>query len=237
MNWALTEKGCWARVGGEPVKDPAHDTRSCPDKYEQAVADYLGQSRSAMLLFPFSDMFRTNYMGNIPGTRQRSESSVGGKENKVFEQGGASRIPWKNWRPKMHLKVNEIKEVPVFKDIANILNGYRQSGNEHSKEKDPKIGEFKRPGRTETKQRDSKRVVQLYQALAQSGYFKTHAYDIIAAKFSEQRRQRDLQKTEEFKKNYEERRAAIEEKKRQYQHKPAARKMAVRSQLKKDTGR
>ena len=174
-----------------------------------------------MLLFPFSDMFRTNYMGNIPGTRQRSESSVGGKDGKVFEEGGASRIPWKNWRPKMHLKVNEIKEVPVFKDIANILNGYRQAGNEHSKEKDPQIGEFKRPGRTEKKQRDSKRVIQLYQKLAQIGYFKTHAYDIIAAKFSKKHHDRDTQKTEDFKKGYEDRRTAIEEKKRQYQQKPA----------------
>ena len=112
------------------------------------------------------------------------------------------------------------------------MNGYRQAGNEHSKEKDPQIGEFKRPGRTETKQRDSKRVIQLYQKLAESGYFKTHAYDIIAAKFSEKRRQRDMQKTEEFKKGYEERRTAIEEKKRQYQQKPSDSKAAVQKKLK-----
>lgn len=237
LNWALNEKGCWSRVGAQPVTDPAHDTRSCPEKYEQAVADYLGQSRSAMLLFPFSDMFRTNYMGNIPGTRQRSESQVGGKDNKVFEQGGASRIPWKNWRPKMHLKVNEIKEVPVFRDISGILNGYRQAGNENSKVKDPQISEFKRPGRTETKQRDSKRVVRLYESLANSGYFKTYAYDIIAAKFSEKHKQRDIQKTEEFKKAYEDRRAAIEAKKRQYQQKPAVPKRAVVKKALNDNSR
>ncbi|MCQ2965236.1 MAG: 4-alpha-glucanotransferase [Alphaproteobacteria bacterium] len=216
LNWALYEKGCWDRVGAQPVSDPAHDTRSCPEKYEQAVADYLGQSRSAMLLFPFSDMFRTNYMGNIPGTRQRSESQVGGKDTKIFEPGGASRIPWKNWRPKMHVKVNEIKEIPVFKDIANILNSYRTAGNENSKEKVSQVSDFKRPGRTEEKQRDPKRVVKLYESLAQSGFFKEHAYDIIAAKFSEKRKQRDIQKTEDFKKNYEERRKAIEAKKQQY---------------------
>ncbi|MCQ2914454.1 MAG: 4-alpha-glucanotransferase [Alphaproteobacteria bacterium] len=216
LNWALTEKGCWNRVGAEPVKDPAHDTRSCPEKYEQAVADYLGQSNSAMLLFPFSDMFRTNYMGNIPGTRQRSESKVGGKDTKIFESGGASVIPWKNWRPKMHIKVNEIKEIPVFKDISEILNGYRQAGNENSKEKNPEVKDFVRPGRTEEKQRDPKRVVSLYNSLASSGYFKTHAYDIIASKFSEKRKERDLQKTEEFKKKYEERRKAIEREKANY---------------------
>ncbi|MGN0905035.1 MAG: 4-alpha-glucanotransferase [Alphaproteobacteria bacterium] len=216
LNYALHEKGSWARVGGQAVADPAHDTRSVPEKFEQAVADYLGRANSAMLLFPFSDMFRTNYMGNIPGTRQRHTSRNPGVE-KVFEDGGASRIPWKNWRPKMHLKVNEIKEVPVFKEIAGILSGYRKGGNENANTKDPQVGEFKRPGRTETKQRDSKRVVSLYQSLANSGYFKQHAYDIIAGKFSEKHRQRDIQKTEDFKRDYEKRRQAIEEKKRQYQ--------------------
>ena len=180
-----------------------------------------------MLLFPFSDMFRTNYMGNIPGTRQRSESVVGGKDLKVFEKGGASRIPWKNWRPKMHVKVNEIKEIPVFKDIAGILNGYRQAGNENSKVKDPQISEFKRPGRTETKQRDAKRIVSLYESMANSGYFQTYAYDIISAKFSQKHHQHDVRKTEEFKKNYDERRSAIEENKRQYQQKPAQSNQAV----------
>ncbi len=147
-------------------------------------------------------MFRTNYMGNIPGTRQRSESKVGGKDTKIFESGGASVIPWKNWRPKMHIKV--------------ILNGYRQAGNENSKEKNPEVKDFVRPGRTEEKQRDPKRVVSLYNSLASSGYFKTHAYDIIASKFSEKRKERDLQKTEEFKKKYEERRKAIEREKANY---------------------
>lgn len=226
INYALCEKGCWERVGAQAVADPAHDTRSVPNKFEQAIADYLGQSKSAMLLFPFSDMFRTNYMGNIPGTRQRHESK---SENvhKVFEQGGASNIPWKNWRPKMHLKVNEIKEVPVFKEISTILNGYRQAGNENSKVLNPQVPDFKRPGRTENKQRDAKRVVSLYQSLANSGYFKTYAYDIIAAKFSEKHRQRDVQKTEEFKKNYDDRRQAIEEKKRQYQKNGASKPLDV----------
>lgn len=220
LNYALNEKGSWQKVGGQPVADPAHDTRSVPPKFEQAIADYLGRSQSAMLLFPFSDMFRTNYMGNIPGTRQRHESRSPNVE-KVFEDGGASRIPWKNWRPKMHVKVNEIKEVPVFKDIAGILNGYRQAGNENSKVAEPKVEEFKRPGRTETKQRDSKRVVALYESLANSGYFKEHAYDIIAAKFSEKHKQRDIKKTEQFKRDYEARRQAIEAKKREYKNAPA----------------
>ena len=101
--------------------------------------------------------------------------------------------------------------------------------------KDPQIGEFKRPGRTETKQRDSKRVISLYQTIAQSGVCKTDAYNIIAAKFSEKRRQRDIQKTEDFKKDYEARRAAIEEKKRQYQQKPA--QTAVQKKLMEQAGR
>lgn len=216
LNYALHEKGCWERVGGQTVWDPAHDTKSVPPKFEQAVADYLGQARSAMLLFPFGDMFRTNYMGNIPGTRQRHASKNPGVE-KVFEPDGASRIPWKNWRPKMHVKVNEIKEIPVFKEISEILNGYRKAGNENSNVKNPEVPEFKRPGRTEEKQRDPKRIVALYEAMANSGYFKEHAYDIIAAKFSEKRKQRDIQKTDEFKKTHEDRRQKIEERKRRYQ--------------------
>lgn len=216
LNYALNEKGSWQRVGGQAVSDPAHDTRSVPAKFEQAVADYLGSSRSAMLLFPFSDMFRTNYMGNIPGTRQR-HTSKSPAVAKTFEEGGASRIPWKNWRPKMHVKVNEIKEIPVFKEISEILNGYRKAGNENSNVKNPEVPEFIRPGRTEEKQRDPKRIVSLYESLANSGYFKEHAYDIIAGKFSEKHKQRDIQKTEEFKRDYEKRRAAIEERKRQYQ--------------------
>lgn len=216
LNYALQEKGCWERVGGQAVANPSSDTKSVPEKFEQAVADYLGQSKSAMLLFPFSDMFRTNYMGNIPGTRQRHESDSPNAE-KIFESGGASRIPWKNWRPKMHFKVNEIKEHPTFRDVAGILNGYRQSGNENSKKKDPKLDEFKRPGRTEEKQREPTRVVLLYSELAAKGYFKEHAYDIISSKFCEKHKQRELERTEKFKKNHEERRRKIEEKKREYQ--------------------
>ena len=239
LQWALCEKGCYDRVGGKPSSDPAHDTRSCPEKYEQAVADFLGQSSSAMLLFPFSDMFRTSYMGNIPGTRQFSTSHTGGKDTKVFEEGGASKMPWKNWRPKMHWKVNEIKELPVFQDIAGILNGYRQAGNDHAKEKTAEIPEFKRPGRTETKRRDPKHAIQIWEKLAEDGYFKTHAYDIIAAKFSDKRRQRDMQKTEEFKKQYEERRAAIEEHKKQYKQKPSTqpKNMAVQKKIHAQKGR
>ena len=216
LNYALHEKGSWQRVGGQVVADPSSDTKAVPVKFEEAVADYLGRSNSAMLLFPFSDMFRTNYMGNIPGTRQRHTSKSPNAE-KIFESGGASRIPWKNWRPKMHIKVNEIEEIPVFKNIANILNGYRKAGNENSNAQEAKASEFKRPGRTEQKQRDPKRIVKLYQTLANGGYFKQNAYDIIAAKFSEKHKQRDIQKTEEFKKEYEARRQAIEEKKRAYQ--------------------
>ena len=35
--------------GTDLRSDPAHDTKSVPPKFEQAVADYLGQARSAML--------------------------------------------------------------------------------------------------------------------------------------------------------------------------------------------
>lgn len=97
------------------------------------------------------------------------------------------------------------------------MNGYRKNGNENSNVKNPEVPEFKRPGRTEEKQRDPKRIVALYEALANSGYFKEHAYDIIAAKFSSKHQQRDIQKTEEFKKTHEERRQKIEERKRRYQ--------------------
>ena len=81
----------------------------------------LGQSNSAIMLMPFSDMFRTNYMGNMPGTVQ-THSSFSEKAVKDYEDKGTSKLPFYNWRPKMHVPTHAIKSIPVFKDIANIFN-------------------------------------------------------------------------------------------------------------------
>ena len=216
LNWALTEKGCWARVGEQPCSDPAHDTRCVPKGFEKAVADYLGQSQSAMLLFPFSDMFRTSYMGNIPGTRQ-CHTSASEHAFKVFENGGASAVPYPNWRPKMNLQVSEIKEMDMFTDIAGILKGYRKAGNDNANtEGKVKVPDFVRPGRTEDKSTDAVYLKNLAEKLAQEGAMKTFAYEKIAEMCSPQRQQEAKAKTEEFKKDYEERRKRIEEVKAQY---------------------
>lgn len=216
LNWALNEKGCWDRVGAKPCSDPAHDTRCVPEGFEKAVADYLGQSQSAMLLFPFSDMFRTSYMGNIPGTRQ-CHTSASENAVKVFEPGGASAVPYPNWRPKMNLQVSEIKEMDMFTDIAQILKGYRKAGNDNAyQEGKVKVGDFVRPGRTEDKSTDAAYLKNLAEKLSQEGAAKTFAYEKIAEMCSPQRAQEAKAKTEEFKKDYEERRKRIEEVKAQY---------------------
>ena len=216
LNWALTEKGCWERVGEQPCANPREDTRCVPKGFEKAVADYLGQSQSAMLLFPFSDMFRTSYMGNIPGTRQ-CHTSASENATKVFEQGGASDIPYPNWRPKMGLQVSEIKEMDLFTDVAQILKGYRKAGNDNAyQEGKVKVPDFVRPGRTEDKSTDAVYLKNLAEKLAQEGAAKTFAYENIAAMFSPERREEAKTKTESFKKDYEERRKRIEEVKAQY---------------------
>jgi len=218
LNYALWEKGCWERVGGEPCHDPAHDTRSVPPKFEQAVADYLGQSQSAMLLFPFSDMFRTSYMGNIPGTRQ-CHTSASEHAFKVFEEGGASKVPYQNWRPKMKLKVDEIKYMPVFNDISGILTGYRTAGNENAAEGKQEIKTFVRPGRNEPEQpHDETYIKALAEKVMQEGAAKTFAYEDIAKMFSPERRQQALEDTKKFAEDYEKRRAAIEAVKAQYKN-------------------
>ncbi len=210
INWALTEKGCWEKVGAKPVENPRQDTKSVPFKFEQAVADYLGQANSAIMLMPFSDIFRTNYMGNIPGTRQM-HSSISPKVDKDLETEGASKIPFYNWRPKMHVPTHAIKSIPVFKDIANILNGYRKDGTD--KEKQSQINqEYKRPGRNETYGKaDPGRIYRLYEALSKKGQIKEIAYDIIAAKFSKKHQDKEFAKVQKAKEDAAKRRTEIKE--------------------------
>lgn len=218
LNYAMWEKGCWDRVGEKPCEDPAHDTRSVPKGFEQAVADYLGQSQSAMLLFPFSDMFRTSYMGNIPGTRQ-CHTSTSEHAWKVFEEGGASKIPYQNWRPKMKVKVDEIKYMPVFNDVSGILTGYRQAGNEHVSESTQEIPPFVRPGRTEPDTpKDETYIKTLAEKVMQEGAAKTFAYEDIAKMFSPERQQQAFNETKKFEEDYKKRRQAIEAVKAQYKN-------------------
>jgi 4-alpha-glucanotransferase len=208
LNHVLAEEGCWKRVGGKPVENPREDTQSVPEKFEQAVADFLGRSNSAIMLMPFSDIFRTNYMGNIPGTRQL-DASISKDAQKDLEPKGASKIPFYNWRPKMHYSVHEIETSPTYQDVANILTGYRPSSKWNERQKE-NFEDYKRPGKTEERNNPN-RIHELYNSLKAKGMFKKEAYDIIAAKFKKRHKDREEKKYETQQKRFEEKRKSIDE--------------------------
>ena len=124
LNYALTEKGSWYKVGGEPCKSPRQDAEKLPNKFIPAVMDYLGQSNSAIMLIPFSDIFGANEMGNIPGI---TELAISEKQTLVDINMDKA---YPNWRKKMHIPVEKIEQVPIFKEVVDIVNGYRPDGND-----------------------------------------------------------------------------------------------------------
>ena len=115
LNYALEEKGCWQRVGGSACMHPRQDAAKLPEKYTQAVMDYLGQSNSVIMLVPFSDIFETKEMGNIPGV---AELAISEKEtlNEINMD-----LAYPNWRKKMHIPVEHIEDVPIFKEIVGNM--------------------------------------------------------------------------------------------------------------------
>lgn len=123
LNYALQEKGCWERVGGHVCYHPREDAPYIPEKYVEAVTDYLGQSNSAIMLIPFSDIFGTKEMGNIPGIKELPYSD----KQVLLEINEDKAYP--NWRKKMHIPVEHVDKIQIFKDVAKIVNGYRADGN------------------------------------------------------------------------------------------------------------
>lgn len=123
LNWILEHYGIWNEVGGKAVEHPREDANNIPDKYVQAVTTFLARSNSAIMLMPFSDIFGQREMGNIPGISELEWS----KQNPL--QSVYGNIAYPNWRKKMHIPVEHIEDVEMFREVAQILGKYRPDGN------------------------------------------------------------------------------------------------------------
>ena len=95
-----------------------------PAEYIPAVTTFLARSNSAIMLMPFSDIYGLGEMGNVPGMPEM-EWSV---EKPILEIRGDKSYP--NWRKKMHIPVEHVEDVEMFKRVAGILNRYRPDGND-----------------------------------------------------------------------------------------------------------
>ncbi len=177
LNYALSEKGCWERVGGKPCTSPRQDAARVPEKYIQAVMDYLGQSNSAIMLIPFSDIFGTKEMGNIPGTKELPVS----KKSAVLEIPSDVKVAYPNWRKKMYVPVEHIDQVPIFKEVADIVNRYRPDGNDGK----GKYYQFVRMGEHNEPVVDFERYLHLYERLRKKEMYKQE--NIIEHRYSPKR--------------------------------------------------
>ena len=83
----------------------------------------MARSNSAIMLMPFSDIFGQREMGNIPGISELEWS----KQNPL--QSVYGNIAYPNWRKKMHIPVEHIEDVEMFREVAQILGKYRPDGN------------------------------------------------------------------------------------------------------------
>lgn len=128
INWMLEHYGCWQEVGGQKCENPREDANIVPEKYIQAVASFMAQSNSAIMMMPFSDIFGVSEMGNIPGTLD-IDMTISEKKSLMEVQGNDGRF-YPNWRKKMHIPVEHIEDVEKFREIVDILNKYRQDGND-----------------------------------------------------------------------------------------------------------
>lgn len=177
LNWALSETGSWARIGAEPSKNPRVEASYIPPKFEQAVADYLGQSRSAIMLMPFSDIFCTREMGNIPGI----------KELDMSEKRTALNIPsdkaFPNWRKKMHIPVEHLDKFDGFREVADILNSYRPDGNNGK----GRFYQFQRPGEQKESVIDFEHYYRIYNILKHKEDYKLD--NLLKARYSERYKQ------------------------------------------------
>lgn len=191
LNYALEEKGCWNRVGGKPCMYPRQDASKIPEKYTHAVMDYLGQSNSAIMLIPFSDIFETKEMGNIPGITELSMS----KKETLVDTNMDKAYP--NWRKKMHIPVDFIDKVPIFNEVVKIVNQYRADGNNGK----GRYYQFQRMGLTNTNIVDFDHYYNIYNRIKDHSDFKQE--NIIENRYSDTMCQHLQNKTDKQKALYE----------------------------------
>ena len=177
LNYALEEKGCWARVGGSVQSHPREDSAKIPYKYEQAVMDYLGQSNSAIMLVPFSDIFGTKEMGNIPGMQEMPMH----KQDVLMHMKDSKAYPC--WRRKMFVPVEHIDKAPIFKEISSIINRYRPDGNDGRGH----YFEFRRMGEQKESVIDFERYHRLYDKINTQNQFEQR--NILEHRYAQKRRE------------------------------------------------
>jgi 4-alpha-glucanotransferase len=175
LNYALEEKGCWRRVGGSACMHPRQDAAKIPEKYTEAVMDYLGQSNSVIMLVPFSDIFETKEMGNIPGV---AELAISEKEtlNEINMD-----LAYPNWRKKMHIPIEHIENVPRFKEVVKILNRYRDKGIDER----GKYYQFQRLGDNNPSSIDFDHYYEIYKRIKENKAFTQE--EIIKHRYSKER--------------------------------------------------
>lgn len=198
LNYALHEKGCWERVGGSPCLHPRQDAAYVPDKYVEAVMDYLGQSNSAIMLIPFSDIFGTKEMGNIPGIKELPYS----EKDALLEINEDKAYP--NWRKKMHIPVEHIDKVPMFKKVAAIMNHYRPDGNNGKGH----YYQFQRMGEQKESVIDFERYHRFYQAIR--GEKKFEQENMLEVRYGPKYRRNFEQRTARVKNYYSERKSQFD---------------------------
>lgn len=186
LNYALTEKGCWKKVGGNPCASPRQNAMVVPDKYIEATMDYMGQSKSAIMLIPFSDIFGTKEMGNIPGV---TEIDMSADQNVLLGVENMKAYP--NWRKKMHIPVEHIKDVPIFETVAKIVNEYRHDGNDGK----GKYYTFHRLGEEQQSSVDFERFMKLHDRIKDKDIYEFS--NIIETRYNDKRAQFYERKTQQ----------------------------------------
>lgn len=166
MNWLLSHYGCWSEVGGAPSAHPRQDANEVPAKYEQAVAAFLARSNSAIMLMPFSDMLGVSEMGNIPGVAEMEWSL---SEKPLLEIKDDKSYP--NWRKKMHIPIEHLEDVEMFREIVDILNRYRSDGNDGR----GRFYQFERPGNNNASTIDFEKAKRLYKIVSRKEEYRFSA--------------------------------------------------------------
>lgn len=207
LNWALSETGSWERVGGRPSRNPRVEASYIPEKYVQAVADYLGQSNSAVMLIPFSDIFCTKEMGNIPGIK---ELDISEQETPLCILGDKA---YPNWRKKMHIPVEHMEKVPEFLEITSIINGYRPDGNNGK----GRFYQFHRMGEEKESVIDFEHYQRIYNIIKNRQDYEFS--NLIEARYSERSRQRLERRRIETQRRYQEQKEAFSQHKREMREK------------------
>ena len=191
LNYALTEKGCWERVGGKPCKNPRQDATKIPEKYVEAVTDYLAQGSSAIMLMPLSDILGCKEMGNIPGTQELSVS-----EHEVLTDIHEGKA-YPNWRKKMHIPIEHMDKIQEFKDVAEIMTSYRSDGNNGK----GRFYEFSRLGENKDSSINFERYQELFNRIKDNRDFEFS--NIIEARYSHKRSETLELKAQKTRSHYE----------------------------------